>query len=195
MANDKNAESTEAAKADRAFGRDEGGEDVRQVVWMGHTVRSPEGKDFFGAVGLTNNGYYRAAEVQIYGADEVWRWQGERHTVRQEAISNAEGASTNRLITVAEEHRGFQEVEGSKGTVTKHTEDVTMTELPEHVKSQADAEVAASGAQRMAAQDMGPSNATDWKDTAAMEASREQQRQNALDMRNAQPDPKQPDRA
>ncbi len=194
MTDDNKPESMEAVKPDRAFGRDEGGDDVKQVVWAGHTVRNPEGKEYLGAVGLTHNGYYRGAEVQVYGAEELWRWQADRHTVKQDAITSAEGASAKQLYPVVEEHREFQEVEGNEGTANKHTEQIIMAELPEHVKAQADAEIAATGAQKMAAQDMGPTNATDWKDTAAMEASREQQRQNAMDLRNAQPEPNQPER-
>jgi len=82
---------------DRPFGRDEGGEDVKRVVWTGHTVESPEGKTFFGAVGLTQGGYYRAAEVQAYGPDETWHWQPERHTAREDAIASAETLSVSRL--------------------------------------------------------------------------------------------------
>jgi hypothetical protein len=69
-----------------------------------------------------------------------------------------------------------------------------MTELPEHVKAQADAEVAATGARKMPVQDMGAQNVADWKDAAAMEAAREQQRQNALQEKATMPDPHEPDK-
>ena len=68
---------------ERPFGRDEGGDDVKRVVWTGHTVQTPEGQAYFGAAGLTQGGYYRAAEVQVYGSEELWRWQAERHTPRK----------------------------------------------------------------------------------------------------------------
>src|SRR5579862_1259567 len=65
---------------ERPFGREEGGADVARVVWMGHTIETPEGERYFGAAGLTENGYYRAAEVRAYGSDEHWCWNEERHT-------------------------------------------------------------------------------------------------------------------
>lgn len=82
---------------ERPFGRDEGGEDIKRVVWTGHTVETSEGQRYFGAVGLTESGYYRAAEVQSYGAEESWRWQAERHTDKRDAIGSAESMSANRL--------------------------------------------------------------------------------------------------
>ena len=82
---------------ERPFGRDEGGQDVKQVVWTGHTVQTPEGRAYFGAAGLTQAGYYRAAEVQVYGSDELWRWQAERYADKEDAIASAESLSANRL--------------------------------------------------------------------------------------------------
>ena len=77
----------------RPFGR-EGGEDIKQIVWTGHTVQSTQGMSYYGAVGQTESGYYRAAEVQVYGADEQWRWQAERHSLKDDAINSAQRATT-----------------------------------------------------------------------------------------------------
>jgi hypothetical protein len=74
---------------ERAFGR-EGGEDVKHIVWAGHVVRNGEGQSFYGAVGATHNGYYRAASVQVYGgAEEKWNWNAQRHTEKRDAIASA----------------------------------------------------------------------------------------------------------
>lgn len=81
---------------ERPFGR-EGAEDVKQVVWTGHTVESQQGRRYYGAVGLTQQGYYRAAEVQVYGAEERWRWQTGRHSIKADAIGHAEKMSALRL--------------------------------------------------------------------------------------------------
>jgi len=72
----------------RPFGR-EGGEDVKHVVWSGH-VKADGQQSFYGAVGLTRNGEYRAASVQVYGGGvESWRWNSERHIDKSVAISKA----------------------------------------------------------------------------------------------------------
>lgn len=73
---------------ERPFGK-EGGEDVKRVVWTGHKITSPESKSYYGAVGLTQGGYYRAAEVQVYGSDEQWRWQPGQYAVRDDAVKSA----------------------------------------------------------------------------------------------------------
>lgn len=80
----------------REFGR-EGAEDVKDIVWSGHKVQNASGQSYFGAVGLTQQGYYRTAEVQVYGADEKWRWQEGRHSVKADAISKAESVGVDRL--------------------------------------------------------------------------------------------------
>jgi hypothetical protein len=67
-----------------------------------------------------------------------------------------------------------------------------MAELPEHVKAQADKVVAEAGANKMAVKDLGVQDVADWNDPKAMEAAREQQRQNALQEKT--PEPEQPDR-
>ena len=66
---------------------------IKHIVWTGHTVRTVEGHAYYGAAGLTESGYYRAAEVQVYGSDELWRWQGERHADKADAIASAESGS------------------------------------------------------------------------------------------------------
>jgi hypothetical protein len=72
---------------ERAFGR-EGGEDVKHIVWAGHVAKNAEGQSFYGAVGATNNGYYRAASVQVYGgAEETWNWSGQRYTEKKGTLA------------------------------------------------------------------------------------------------------------
>jgi hypothetical protein len=82
---------------DRPFGREDGGRDIKRVVWTGHTVEIPQGQRYFGAVGLADSGYYRAAEVRQYGSEEAWKWQGERHIAKEEAIKDAQRLSEDRL--------------------------------------------------------------------------------------------------
>jgi hypothetical protein len=81
---------------ERAFGR-EGGEDVKQVVWSGHAVRTTDGHRHYSAVGLTTHGYYRCADVQVYGAEEKWRWQPQRYPLKADAIGKAEAVSQGKL--------------------------------------------------------------------------------------------------
>jgi hypothetical protein len=83
-------------QAERAFGR-EGAQDVKKIVWTGHTVISPRGHSYYGAVGLTKQGYYRTAEVQVYGTQEKWRWEGERFMKLENAVGKAEANSAMRL--------------------------------------------------------------------------------------------------
>lgn len=69
-----------------------GGEDIKHVVWAGHVVRNTEGQSHYGAVGLTRTGYYRTAQVQVYGGgEEKWCWSPERHTGKYAAIEAAGG--------------------------------------------------------------------------------------------------------
>jgi hypothetical protein len=177
---------------ERPFGRDEGGEDVKRVVWTGHTVKTSEDKAYFGAVGLTQGGYYRAAEVQVYGADETWRWQAERHTVKEDAISSAQAVSANRLHDEApkaadEGLKYGSEWNNPQGDGARLS---NMAEIPEHVKAQADAEVAKTGAQKMAVQDMNTrtDKGPDWTDTKGLEAQQAQKREDALREKTPEPD-------
>ena len=169
---------------ERPFGRDEGGEDVKQVVWTGHTVQTREGQAYFGAVGLTQGGYYRAAQVQVYGAGELWRWQRELHTVKDDAQKSAEIMSANRLNPESTPSITAQrESENSEGS---------KMALPDNVKAEADARMAETGMRKGAVQDMGGTPAAqtaDAYDTKALEAQREQQRQNAKDDKAAQRGP------
>ena len=74
----------------RPFGK-EGAEDVKHIVWTGHTVKNASGQCFYGAVGVMVNGYYRAAEVQAYGAgQERWNWLAERHARQDDAVLAAQ---------------------------------------------------------------------------------------------------------
>lgn len=68
-----------------------------------------------------------------------------------------------------------------------NVEDKKVAEIPEHVKAEADAEVAKTGAQKMPVQDMGETKAVDAYDTKALEAQRERQRQDALQDKTAEP--------
>lgn len=91
----------EKTKADlapeRFFDRTEHGADVKRIVWTGHTVETGQAQRFFGAVGLTKEGYYRAAEVQAYGGHEEWRWQSARYADKNEAVERASGLSMSKL--------------------------------------------------------------------------------------------------
>jgi hypothetical protein len=175
---------------DRPFGRDEGGQDVSRVVWTGHVVRTPEGREYFGAAGLTENGYYRAAEVQVYGPDEMWCWQVERHADKEHAIASAETLAANRLA--GEEARtpmngaaepAWREIFGK--------EQDNMAQLPEHVKAQADAEMAKTGMQKVAVQDMDAVQPVDnYRDGGkALDAMRDQKRQDAIQEKTPEPTP------
>jgi hypothetical protein len=174
---------------ERPFGRDEGGQDVSRVVWTGHVVRTPEGREYFGAAGLTESGYYRAAEVQVYGADELWRWQPERYADKEDAVATAETLTANRLA--AEEARTPMHgtAEPSLREVFEK-EQSNMAELPEHLKAKADAATANLNKTQMAMADAGPSvnKLADAYDTKALEAQRAQQRQNVLDRKGTEPD-------
>jgi hypothetical protein len=168
---------------ERPFGRDEGGEDVKRVVWTGHTVRTSEGHTYFGSAGLTQGGYYRAAVVQVYGSDELWRWQTERHHVKEDAISSAEKTIANQLRqeTVPAPSNAEKWIEWAE--ISQKEKEQEMAELPEHVKAEAvqattsmnKAEIQTAEAGRVV------KDLADPFDTKAMEAQREQQRQNALD--------------
>jgi hypothetical protein len=173
---------------ERSFGRDEGGEDVKQVVWTGHTVQAPEGQSYFGAAGLTQSGYYRAAEVQVYGSEELWRWQGERHADKEHAIASAESMSADRLR--GEEARLLVVAAEPAWKEMFEKEQNNVAELPEHVQAKADAVTADLNKTEIKMMDAGPSvnQLADSYDTKALEAQREQQRQNALDRKGPEPD-------
>jgi hypothetical protein len=175
---------------ERPFGRDEGGQDVSRVVWTGHTVQTPEGHAYFAAAGLTENGYYRAAEVQVYGPDELWRWQVERHADKEHAIASAETLAANRLageeartlINVAAEP-AWREVFGK--------EQDNMAELPEHVKKLADQARQESRMEKAEVKDMDAAKAVDnYGDGGkALETMREQKRQDAIQDKTPEPTP------
>ena len=158
------------------------------MVWTGHTVQTPEGQTFFGAAGLTQGGYYRAAEVQVYGSDELWRWQLESYAEKADAIASAETLVANRLA--AEEAR--QPMNGATEPAWREffeKEQTNMAELPEHLKAKADAVTADLNKGGIKMADAGPSvnQLADSYDTKAMEAQRAQQRQNALDQKTPEP--------
>lgn len=174
---------------ERPFGRDEGGEDVKQVVWTGHTVETPEGRTYFGAAGLTQAGYYRAADVQAYGPDELWRWQLERYADKADAIASAETLMANRLA--ADEAR--QPMNGATEPAWREffeKEQTNMAEIPEHVKAEAERAAANVNKAEIKMADAGPSvnERADAYDAKAMEAQREQQRQNALEKKGPEPE-------
>jgi hypothetical protein len=172
---------------ERPFGREENGEDVKRVVWTGHTVRTAEGRAYFGAAGLTEGGYYRAAEVQVYGPEELWRWQNERHTEKADAIASAESMSANRLR--GEEARLVDAAEPAWREVFGK-EQTNMAELPDHLKAKADAATADLNKTEIKMADAGPPvhQLADRYDTKALEAQREQQRQNTLDRKDPEPE-------
>ena len=175
----------QATYPERPFGRDEGGQDVKQVVWTGHTVQTPEGREYFGAAGLTQGGYYRAAEVQIYGSDELWRWQWERYADRENAIAEAERMADMRL-------RGETPANGAEPAWRDffEKEKANMAELPEHLKAEADKATANLDKGSTNMKDAGAPvyDNADAYDAKAMEAQRAQQRQNALDRKGPEPD-------
>jgi len=86
---------------ERGFGH-EGGEDVKRIVWSGHAVRTGEGKTHYSAVGLTETGYYRCADVQVYGAEEKWRWDAKRHASKTDAIGQAQKGLAEKLTKKGE---------------------------------------------------------------------------------------------
>ena len=154
---------------ERPFGK-EGGEDVRRVVWTGHKVKSPEGKIYYGAVGLTQGGYYRAAEVQAYGSDEQWRWQGKQYAVRDEAVKSA--------ARITNERKGEKRMAQNK--------------IPEAAKTKAlEAAQAIKGdKQALPMKDIAANNAAkvpDWTDSKGMEAMREQKRLEAQQSKTPEP--------
>jgi hypothetical protein len=177
----------------RPFGRDEGGEDIKQVVWTGHTVQTREGQAYFGAVGLTQGGYYRAAEVQVHGADEVWRWQGERHTGRDDAQKSAETLSANRLNPEPMPAKAAPKETWNTGPDSERSEGNKMAEIPDSVKAQADAVTAQTGVEKMSVKDMGAPQGVDAFDTKGLEAQRERQRQDAQQEKTPEPT-QQPDK-
>jgi hypothetical protein len=69
-----------------------------------------------------------------------------------------------------------------------------MAEIPEHVKAQADAEVAQTGAGKYPVKDMGETKMADAYDTKGLEAQRERQRQDAAQEKTPERD-KDPDKA
>jgi hypothetical protein len=82
---------------ERPFSRENGGADIKHVVWAGHTVKNSVQQSQYGAVGLTENGYYRTAQVQSFGGIEQWNWSADRHVEKQGAISVAEYRSAESL--------------------------------------------------------------------------------------------------
>lgn len=122
---------------ERPFGKENGGEDVKRVVWTGHTITSPEGKSYYGAVGLTQDGYFRAAQVQVYGSDETWRWQQQRHTARQEAVSSAGEMAANRLTPEPKSQKRTDVASGKHDSKEQNT--MTDKPIPEAAKAQLEA--------------------------------------------------------
>lgn len=176
---------------ERPFGRDEGGEDVKRVVWTGHTVETRGGQAYFGAVGLTQGGYYRAAEVQVYGSGELWRWQSEKHIVKDDAQQSAETMSANRLNPKSTQDKIAPEAAWNTGRESERVEGNKMP-IPDNVKAEADARMAESKMEKAPVQDMGGTPAAqtaDPYDAKALEAQREQQRQNARDDKAAERGP------
>jgi hypothetical protein len=180
---------------ERPFGRDEGGEDVKRVVWTGHTIQTREGQAYFGAVGLTEGGYYRAAEVQLYGSEEVWRWQGELHTVKDDAQKSAENMSANLLNPESTPAKTNQKEAWKTGPESEKLEANNMA-LPEHVKAEADAAIAKTGMEKAAYKDMNTAQAVDnYPDAgASLDTMREQKRKDAIQDKTPEPD-KDPDKA
>jgi hypothetical protein len=172
---------------ERPFGRDEGGDDVKRVIWTSHTVQTPEGRAYFGAAGLTESGYYRAAEVQVYGSDELWRWQAERHVDKEDAIASAERLSASRL------QEGEAPANGKEFSLREvfGKEQSNMAELPDHVKAQADAEMAKTGMQKAAVKDMDVAQPVDnYRDRGIeLDAMREQKRQDAIPQKTPEATP------
>ena len=158
-------------------------------------METPDGKRFFGAAGLTDNGYYRAAEVQTYGSEELWRWQDERHINKTDAIDSAEMKSAERCSGAHEWGRLHREAGAALNAAwqggSEKNEDKKVA-IPEHLKVQADAVRTESGAEQYPVKDLGEHKGADWTDTKGMEAQRALQRQNALD--DKAPQPEQPDK-
>jgi hypothetical protein len=129
--------------------------------------------------------------VQVYGSDERWRWQAEQYVDKAEAIERAEEMIANRLQGEAPrngEQPAWREFFGKELTNN-------MAEIPEHAKAAAENATANLNKGDMNMQNAGPSvnQLADSYDTKAMEAQREQQRQNALDRKGPEPTPE-PDR-
>jgi hypothetical protein len=166
------------AEPQRPFGREEGGQDVKQVVWIGHTVETPEGQRYFGAAGLTEAGYYRAAEVQVYGTDELWRWRPERYSDLADATASAERMAESRLQREAP-------LNGEQPPWKEFFEKELTNDMaiPDHVKAQADAAVAETGQkEKIPVQNMDAPQAVDnYTDRGKdLDAMRDQKRQDAL---------------
>jgi hypothetical protein len=70
----------------------------------------------------------------------------------------------------------------------------TMAEIPDDVKARADMAVSRAGAEKMPVQDMGETKGAEAYDTKALEAQRERQRQDAIQDKTAEPNPKEPDK-
>jgi hypothetical protein len=178
------------ANPERPFGRDEGGEDVKQVVWTGHMVETQGGQRYYGAAGLTESGYYRAAEVQVYGSDELWRWQPERHADREDAVACAEKMTAGRLPG---ETPGKLTEPAWREFFGKEQSNMA---LPDHVKALADQARQESGMEKVQPTnvDVGTpiNDRADPYDTKALEVQRGQQRQNAVDRKG--PETPEPDR-
>ncbi len=127
---------------ERPFGRDGGGDDVMRVVWTGHTTQGRDGKSYFGAVGLTEGGYYRAAKVQRFGADELWNWHEESHTAKNAAIKSAESLGETRPgAGSGDRGRPAPDVVSASASgaapKSKQRGKPVMAEIPENVKEQA----------------------------------------------------------
>lgn len=131
---------SEGPLRERAFGR-EGGEDVKHIVWAGHVVRNGEGQSFYGAVGATHNGYYRAASVQVYGGGvEKWNWDAQRYTEKRDAMASAEvspamkyGGGGERWNATAQrntERTSIASADGSSAMKYGGANDSVLRELP-----------------------------------------------------------------
>lgn len=69
---------------------------IRKIIWNGPWVETDEGRTIRGAVGVTHNGEYKAAEVSLYqeyGPDnrvafsgESWKWNDKSYAHKEHAI-------------------------------------------------------------------------------------------------------------
>jgi hypothetical protein len=81
------------------------------------------------------------------------------------------------------------EEENRQDRVDAEREGGKMAEIPEHVKAQADAAVASTGAEKMPVKNMGEPQGVDSYDTKGLEAQRERQRQDAQQEKTPEPTP------